>query len=82
MTIRDIADIRGLGGEYDLSNIANESYKHSKQTGGRGQYGHVEIILEPAEAGKGFEFVDAIKGGAVLKEYIPAVEKGILLYAF
>ena len=55
-----------------------ENYKHSKQTGGRGQYGHVELIIEPAEAGKGFEFVNEIKGGAVPKEYIPAVEKGII----
>jgi len=55
-----------------------ESYKHSKQTGGRGQYAHVELIIEPAEAGKGFEFVDKIKGGSVPKEYIPAVEKGII----
>lgn len=55
-----------------------ESYKHSKQTGGRGQYGHVEIIIEPVEAGKGFEFVNEIKGGAIPKEYIPAVEKGII----
>jgi elongation factor G len=55
-----------------------ESYKHVKQTGGRGQYGHVEIILEPAESGKGFEFVNAIKGGSIPKEYIPAVEKGII----
>ena len=55
-----------------------ESYKHSKQTGGRGQYGHVEIILEPVEAGKGFEFINKIKGGSIPKEYIPAVEKGII----
>jgi len=55
-----------------------ESYKHVKQTGGRGQYGHVEIVLEPVESGKGFEFVNAIKGGSIPKEYIPAVEKGII----
>jgi len=55
-----------------------ESYKHSKQTGGRGQYGHVELIIEPVEAGKGFEFINEIKGGSVPKEYIPAVEKGII----
>ena len=51
--------------------------KFVKQTGGRGQYGHVVIKLEPQEAGKGFEFVDMIKGGSVPREYIPAVEKGL-----
>jgi elongation factor G len=48
-----------------------------RQTGGRGQYGDVWITLEPQEPGKGFEFVDAIKGGVIPREYIPAVEKGI-----
>lgn len=52
-------------------------YKHVKQTGGRGQYAHVEIEIEPNEKGKGFEFVDDIKGGVIPKEYIPAVEEGI-----
>jgi elongation factor G len=51
--------------------------KFIKQSGGRGQYGHVWLKLEPQEAGKGFEFVDAIKGGTVPREYIPAVEKGL-----
>ena len=51
--------------------------KHVKQSGGKGQYGHVWIKMEPNEAGKGFEFVDAIKGGTVPREYIPAVEKGL-----
>jgi elongation factor G len=51
--------------------------KFVKQTGGRGQYGHVWIKMEPNEPGKGFEFIDAIKGGTVPREYIPAVEKGL-----
>lgn len=52
-------------------------YKHVKQTGGRGQYAHVEIEIEPNEKGKGFEFIDDVKGGVVPREYIPAVEEGI-----
>jgi elongation factor G len=51
--------------------------KYAKQTGGRGQFGHVLLRVEPLEAGKGFEFVDEIKGGVIPKEYIPAVEKGV-----
>ncbi len=51
--------------------------KFIKQSGGRGQYGHVWLKMEPQESGKGFEFVDAIKGGTVPREYIPAVEKGL-----
>jgi elongation factor G len=51
--------------------------KFVRQSGGKGQYGHVVLKIEPQEAGKGFEFVDAIKGGVVPREFIPAVEKGI-----
>jgi elongation factor G len=51
--------------------------KFVKQSGGKGQYGHVWLIMEPNELGKGFEFVDAIKGGTVPREFIPAVEKGL-----
>ncbi len=51
--------------------------KFIKQSGGRGQYGHVVLKVEPQESGKGFEFVDAIKGGVVPREFIPAVEKGL-----
>ncbi|MFM7482609.1 MAG: elongation factor G [Candidatus Methylopumilus sp.] len=52
--------------------------KFVKQSGGKGQYGHVWLKMEPNEAGKGFEFIDAIKGGTVPREFIPAVEKGLL----
>jgi elongation factor G len=52
--------------------------KFVRQSGGKGQYGHVVLTLEPQEPGKGFEFVDAIKGGVVPREFIPAVEKGIV----
>ncbi|TSC91769.1 MAG: elongation factor G [Parcubacteria group bacterium Licking1014_17] len=51
--------------------------KYIRQSGGRGQYGHVNLRVEPLERGKGFEFVDAIKSGAIPNEFIPAVEKGV-----
>src|SRR5262249_50411036 len=50
--------------------------KYIRQTGGRGQYGHAVITVEPLPAGSGFEFVDGTKGGVVPREYIPAIEKG------
>jgi len=52
--------------------------KHVKQSGGKGQYGHVWLKVEPNDAGKGYEFVDAIKGGTVPREFIPAVQKGLV----
>ena len=51
--------------------------KYKRQSGGSGQYGHVKIILEPNETGKGYEFINAVTGGAIPKEYIPAVDAGI-----
>ena len=56
---------------------AKAEEKYARQTGGRGQYGHVVLEIEPNEAGAGFEFVNKIVGGVIPKEYIPAVEKGI-----
>ena len=60
-----------------IKKAVEQEGKFIKQSGGRGQYGHVWIRLEPNEAGKGYEFVDAIKGGVVPREYIPAVDKGL-----
>ncbi|NDG43387.1 MAG: elongation factor G [Gammaproteobacteria bacterium] len=61
-----------------LNGSVEQEHKYAKQSGGRGQYGHVYIRVEPQERGKGFEFVDAIKGGVVPREYIPAVQKGVV----
>ncbi len=58
-------------------NVDEAEGKFVRQSGGKGQYGHVVFKIEPNEAGKGFEFVDAIKGGVVPREYIPAVQKGV-----
>ena len=60
-----------------IRKTVNEDYKHKKQTGGTGQYGHVKITVEPNEPGKGYEFINNIVGGAIPKEYIPAVDAGI-----
>jgi len=56
---------------------AESEVKYARQSGGKGQYGHVKIRLEPSGEGKGFEFVNEIKGGVIPREYIPAVEKGV-----
>lgn len=60
-----------------ITSSASAEGKYIKQSGGRGQYGHVRLKIEALERGKGFEFIDAIKGGVVPREYIPAVEKGV-----
>jgi elongation factor G len=57
--------------------VTDQEGKFVRQSGGKGQYGHVVFTVEPNETGKGFEFVDAIKGGVVPREYIPAVQKGV-----
>jgi elongation factor G len=56
---------------------AEAESKYIKQTGGRGQYGHVVLTVEPSEPGKGLEFVNKVVGGAIPKEYVPAIEKGV-----
>jgi elongation factor G len=61
-----------------IRKAVEQESKFVRQTGGRGQYGHVVLQVEPLEPGKGFEFVDGTKGGVIPREYIPAVEKGIV----
>ncbi len=60
-----------------IRKLADVDNKYARQSGGKGQYGHVKIKVEPNEVGKGYEFVNAIVGGAIPKEYIPAVDAGI-----
>ena len=60
-----------------ITGKAEGEYKHAKQSGGRGQFGHVHLRVEPLEPGSGFVFSDEIKGGIIPKEYIPAVEDGV-----
>ena len=60
-----------------ITSAIEEDYKYAKQSGGRGQYGHVKILVEPTGRGGGFKFVNKITGGAIPREFIPAVEKGV-----
>ena len=60
-----------------IRSSVQKEYKYAKQSGGRGQYGHVFIKMEPTEPGSGYKFINEISGGVIPKEYIPAVDKGI-----
>jgi elongation factor G len=60
-----------------IHGTADVDTKYARQSGGKGQYGHVKLRVEPNESGKGYEFINAVTGGAIPKEYIPAVDQGI-----
>ncbi|HKM40625.1 MAG: elongation factor G [Patescibacteria group bacterium] len=60
-----------------IRKMAEAEHKYAKQSGGRGQYGHCYLRVEPQEVGEGYQFVDEVKGGVIPKEYIPAIEKGV-----
>ncbi len=66
-----------VGYKETIRKLADVDYKYARQSGGHGQYGHVKIKVEPNESGKGYEFINNIVGGAIPKEYIPAVDAGI-----
>ena len=66
-----------------IRKAVDQDTKYARQSGGKGQYGHVKIHVEPNESGKGYEFVNAVVGGAIPKEYIPAIDAGcVVLFAF
>jgi elongation factor G len=60
-----------------ITQVAEAEHKYAKQSGGRGQYGHCRLRVEPAGEGKGYEFIDEVKGGVIPREFIPAIEKGV-----
>jgi len=74
----DLAEPRVAYRETIKAVVKDAEYKHKKQTGGHGQYGHVHLRLEPLKRGQGFEFLDEIVGGVVPGKFIPAVEKGVV----
>lgn len=73
-----ISEVPKIAYRETITSRVQSEYKHKKQSGGHGQYGHVVLELEPLSRGEGFEFVPKVVGGAVPKNYIPAVEKGVL----